>query len=110
MKRRARTLSLKKDSARAFSSLIKNRKSFWVPPFDRKRRCLLKLLEKASPKNLYNFRMLSSLTFQAVSWRIKACRLKQHMFLGRLFSKALPGHAVHKKILVAGFTINPATR
>jgi len=43
-------------------SLIKN-KSFWVPPFDRKRRRLLKLFRKSFTKNLYNFNLLSHLTF-----------------------------------------------
>ncbi|MFT8635277.1 hypothetical protein, partial [Novacetimonas hansenii] len=43
-------------------SLIKNRKSFWVPSFDRKRRRLSKLFGKSFTKNLYNFSVLSSLT------------------------------------------------
>ncbi|RFP00484.1 hypothetical protein BGC30_09040 [Novacetimonas hansenii] len=49
------------------TSLIKNRKSFWVPPFDRKRRRLLKLFGKSFTKNLYHFSTLSRLTFQTVS-------------------------------------------
>ncbi|WP_143456118.1 hypothetical protein [Novacetimonas hansenii] len=49
------------------TSLIKNRKSFWVPPFDRKRRRLSKLSGKSFTKNLYHFSMLSRLTFQTVS-------------------------------------------
>jgi len=40
------------------NSLIKNKKSFWVLPFDRKRRRLLKLSGKSFTKNLYNFSML----------------------------------------------------
>ncbi|WP_218638240.1 hypothetical protein [Novacetimonas hansenii] len=43
--------------------LIKNKKSFWVLPLDRKRRRLLKLFGKSFTKNLYNFRILSRLTF-----------------------------------------------
>ncbi|EFG83067.1 hypothetical protein GXY_15267 [Novacetimonas hansenii ATCC 23769] len=49
------------------NSLIKNRKSFWVPPFDRNRRRLLKLFRKSFTKNLYDFRMLLILAFQTVS-------------------------------------------
>ncbi len=49
------------------NALIENKKSFWVPPFDRKRRCLLKLFGKSFTKNFYDFSMLSGLTFQTVS-------------------------------------------
>ncbi|WP_281649281.1 hypothetical protein [Novacetimonas hansenii] len=45
------------------TSLIENRQSFWVPPFDRKRRRLLKLFGKRFTKNFYHFSMLSRLTF-----------------------------------------------
>jgi len=37
-------------------------KIFWVPPFFERRR-LLKLFGKSFTKNLYNFRILLSLTF-----------------------------------------------
>jgi len=43
------------------------KKSFWVPPFDRKRWCLLKLFGKSFTKNFYNFSMLLGLTFQTAS-------------------------------------------
>ncbi|EFG83832.1 hypothetical protein GXY_11239 [Novacetimonas hansenii ATCC 23769] len=46
------------------NSLIKNKKSFWVLPFDRKRRRLLKLSGKSFIKNLYNFSMLLIPAFQ----------------------------------------------
>ncbi|MBL7235224.1 MAG: hypothetical protein JJK57_01465 [Komagataeibacter hansenii] len=45
------------------TSLIK-KKSFWVPPFDRKRRRLLKLFRKRFTKNLYDFSALLSPTFK----------------------------------------------
>ncbi|QOF95570.1 hypothetical protein IFJ82_02505 [Novacetimonas hansenii] len=45
------------------TSLIENRQSFWVPPFDRKRRRLLKLFGKSFTKNFYHFSVLSRLTF-----------------------------------------------
>ncbi|WP_143456073.1 hypothetical protein [Novacetimonas hansenii] len=58
-----------KFSERVFENtpLIKNRKSFWVPPFDRKRQRLLKLFGKSFTKNFCNFSMLSRLTFQTIS-------------------------------------------
>ncbi|WP_146222657.1 hypothetical protein [Komagataeibacter swingsii] len=40
-------------------SLIKNNKSFWVPPFSQKGGVLSKLLQKASPKTFFNFKALS---------------------------------------------------
>ncbi|WP_332828860.1 hypothetical protein [Novacetimonas sp. GS1] len=46
-------------------SLIKNRKSFWVPPFFKRRR-LLKLFGKSFTKNFCNFSMLLRLTFQTI--------------------------------------------
>ncbi|MBL7236296.1 MAG: hypothetical protein JJK57_07000 [Komagataeibacter hansenii] len=59
----------KTDAKRLFENtlLIENRESFWVPPFERKRRRLLKLFRKSFTKNFYNFNMLSSLTFQTGS-------------------------------------------
>ncbi|WEQ58714.1 hypothetical protein [Novacetimonas hansenii] len=45
------------------TSLIK-KKSFWVPPFDRKRRRLLKLFRKRFTKNLYDFSVLLRTTFK----------------------------------------------
>ncbi|WP_206778214.1 hypothetical protein, partial [Novacetimonas hansenii] len=50
---------------------IKNKKSFGVPPFDRKRRRLLKLFGKIFTKNFYNFRMLLKVLFQAASKTLK---------------------------------------
>ncbi|CUW48121.1 hypothetical protein ATCC53582_02249 [Novacetimonas hansenii] len=41
-----------------------------MPPFDRKRRRLLKLFGKSFTKNFYDFRMLLVLTFQTVSTRL----------------------------------------
>ncbi|WP_281649939.1 hypothetical protein [Novacetimonas hansenii] len=54
-------------SKRVFGNkpLMKNRKSFWVSPFFKRRR-LLKLFGKSFTKNLYNFRMLLSMAFQEV--------------------------------------------
>ncbi|CUW46704.1 hypothetical protein ATCC53582_00801 [Novacetimonas hansenii] len=53
------------DASRLFENkpLIKNKKSFWVPPFFSKRRRLLKLFRKSFTKNLYNYRMLSMVYF-----------------------------------------------
>ncbi|MEG3348529.1 hypothetical protein FYB92_05115 [Novacetimonas sp. GS1] len=61
--------------------LIGNKKSFWGPPFDRKRRRLLKLFRKSFTKKLYDFRMLLILIFQTVSWT-KMFPVK--LFLGML--------------------------
>ncbi len=53
--------------AGAVERVFEDRKSLWALPFDRKRRRRLKLFGKSFTKNLYNFRVLSRLTFQTVS-------------------------------------------
>ena len=75
-------------------SLIKNRKSFWVLSFDRKRQRLSKLFRKSFTKNLYNFKVLSSLTFQTVSYRGQQrnrppppCAIENHLW-GRCVQKS----------------------